>query len=32
VGQPDLWRDDIGLAEDGLSQQQNAGEKKENGD
>jgi hypothetical protein len=32
MGHPDLWRADIGLAEDWLSQQQNAGEKKENGD
>jgi len=29
---PDLWRGDIGLAEDGLSQEQDAGEEKENGD
>jgi hypothetical protein len=28
----DLWRGQIGLAKDGLPQQQNAGEEKENGD
>jgi len=29
---PDLWRGDIGLAKDGLSQQQDTGEEKEKGD
>jgi hypothetical protein len=32
VGYPDLWRGDIGLAEDGFAQEQYAGEEKENGD
>jgi len=32
MGHPDLWRRDIGLAEDWPSQQQDAGEEKENGD
>jgi len=32
VGRPDLWRGDLGLAEDRLSQQQDAGEEKEKGD
>jgi len=32
VGAPDLWRGDIGLAEDGLSQQQDTGEEKEKGE
>jgi hypothetical protein len=29
---PDLWRGYIGLAKDGLSQKQDAGEEKEKGD
>jgi len=32
VGDPDLWRGDIGLAEDWFSQQQDSGEEKEEGD
>ena len=31
MGHPDLCRGDIGLAKDGLSQQQDAGEEKEKG-
>jgi len=32
MGHPDLWRGDIGLAEDWFSQQQDSGEEKEEGD
>jgi hypothetical protein len=31
MGHPDLRRGDIGLAEDGFAQEQDAGEEKENG-